>query len=83
VAVNFGKPNQTLLDRVSLSEIKQLHAEGHFPPGTMGPKIDAAVQFLERGGRRALIGRIEDAVAILNGEAGTQIIADAALAWAS
>jgi carbamate kinase len=46
----------------------------------MGPKIDAAIQFLEGGGRRAMIGRIEDAVPILNGETGTQIVSDAAYA---
>ena len=76
VAINFGKPNQTTLDVVSLSEIKRLHAEGHFPPGSMGPKIDAAIQFLEGGGRRAMIGRIEDAVSTLEGRTGTQIVAD-------
>lgn len=80
VAINFGKPNQQTLDVVSLSEIKRLHAEGHFPPGSMGPKIDAAIQFLEGGGRRAMIGRIEDAVPILRGETGTQIVSDAAYA---
>ncbi len=76
VAVNFGKPNQRALDRVSLSEIKNLHADGHFPPGSMGPKIDAAIQFLEGGGRRVMIGRIEECVDMLNGETGTHIVAD-------
>jgi len=83
VAVHFGKPEQRFLDRVSLSEIKRLHEEGHFPPGSMGPKIDAAVQFIEGGGRRCIIARIEDAVAALRGEAGTQIVSDEAFAAAA
>jgi carbamate kinase len=76
VAINFGKPDQKPLDRVSLSQIKELHAAGQFPPGSMGPKIDAAIQFLEGGGRRVMIGRLEEAVPILRGEAGTHIVAD-------
>jgi len=76
VAINFGKPDQRPLDRVSLAQVRQWQAEGQFPPGSMGPKIDAAIQFLEGGGRRVMIGRLEDAVAILRGEAGTHIVAD-------
>ncbi|HJU23173.1 MAG TPA: carbamate kinase [Casimicrobiaceae bacterium] len=76
VAINFGKPDQKPLDRVSLSQIKELNAAGQFPPGSMGPKIDAAIQFLEGGGRRVMIGRLEEAVPILRGEAGTHIVAD-------
>jgi carbamate kinase len=76
VAINFGKPNQQSLERVTLSEIKKLNAEGHFPPGSMGPKIDAAIQFLEGGGKRVAIGPLEDAVPILKGETGTTIVAD-------
>jgi carbamate kinase len=76
VAINYGKPNQQALDRVSLSKIRALRAEGHFPPGSMGPKIDAAIEFLEGGGRRVMIGRLEDAVPVLRGEAGTHIVAD-------
>jgi carbamate kinase len=76
VAINYGKPNQQALERVSLSKMKALRAEGHFPPGSMGPKIDAAIEFLEGGGRRVMIGRLEDAVPVLRGEAGTHIVAD-------
>ncbi|HLX28376.1 MAG TPA: carbamate kinase [Casimicrobiaceae bacterium] len=76
VAINFGKPDQKPLDRVSLTEIRKLQAAGQFPPGSMGPKIDAAIQFLEGGGRRVMIGRLEEAVPILRGEAGTHIVAD-------
>ena len=76
VAINYGKPNQQDLDRLSLSRIRELHAEGHFPAGSMGPKIDAAIQFLEIGGRRVMVGRIEDAIPILRGAAGTHIVND-------
>ena len=76
VAVNYGKPDQKALDRVTLAEIKKLHAEGHFPPGSMGPKIEAAIQFLEGGGRRFMIGRLEEVMPILRGETGTHIVAD-------
>ena len=76
VAINFGKPDQKTLDRVSLSQIRELHAAGQFPPGSMGPKIDAAISFLEGGGRRVMIGRLEEAVPILRGEAGTHIVVD-------
>jgi carbamate kinase len=76
VAINFGKPNQTSLERVTLSEIKKYHAEGHFPPGSMGPKIDAAIQFLEGGGKRVMIGRLEEVLPVLQGKTGTHIVAD-------
>lgn len=76
VAINFGKPDQRALERVTLSEIRKLHQEGHFPPGSMGPKIEAAIQFLEGGGKRVAIGPLEDAVPILKGETGTTIVAD-------
>jgi len=75
VAINFGKPNEQALDRVTLGEIRRLHAEGHFLPGSMGPKIDAAIQYLERGGRHVMIGRLDEAMAVLHGETGTHIVA--------
>ena len=76
VAVHFGTPAQRELKRVSLSEMKEYHAQGHFPPGSMGPKIEAAIRFLEGGGKRVHIAALEDAVPALRGEAGTCIHAD-------
>lgn len=76
VAIDYGKPTQRALERVGLAEVRRHHADGQFPPGSMGPKIDAAIQFLEGGGKRVLIGRLEDAVPMLRGETGTQIVAD-------
>lgn len=76
VAIDWGKPTQRDLARVTLAEIRRHQADGQFPPGSMGPKIDAAVQFLEGGGKRVLIGRLEDAVPMLRGETGTHIVAE-------
>lgn len=76
VAIDYGKPTQRPLERATLAEIRRHRDDGQFPPGSMGPKIDAAIQFLEGGGRRVLIGRLEDAVPMLRGETGTHIVAD-------
>jgi len=76
VAINYGKPGQRDLDRVTVREIRRLQAEGHFPPGSMGPKIEAAIRFLEGGGERVIIGHLEEAMAALGGETGTHIVSD-------
>ncbi|MCS3446547.1 MULTISPECIES: carbamate kinase [Bradyrhizobium] len=74
VAINFGKPDKRELDQVSLAQIKAYHREGHFPPGSMGPKVDAAIRFLEGGGKRAIISHLNCAMAALTGETGTLIV---------
>jgi carbamate kinase len=76
VAVRFGKPEQKFLDRINLRELTRLHAEGHFPPGSMGPKIEAAIRFLERGGQRVIVAALGEAVPALKGDAGTHIVVD-------
>ena len=76
IAVNYGRPDQRFLDRVSLRELKALQAEGHFPPGSMGPKVAAAIRFLESGGERVIIGHLDEAMAALRGEAGTHVLSD-------
>jgi carbamate kinase len=76
VAIHFGTPRQAELDRVSLSELRTLQAEGHFPPGSMGPKIDASIRFLEGGGKRVVIGHLSEAMPALRGDTGTHILAD-------
>ncbi len=76
VAVNFGKPDQAALRTVRLRELKALQAEGQFPVGSMGPKIEAAIRFLEGGGERAIIGHLDEAMPALRGETGTQIVHD-------
>jgi len=77
VAIHFGKPGQQELRTVSLSQIRRYHAEGHFPAGSMGPKVDAAIRFLDGGGRRAIITSLETAMPALLGETGTHIVSDA------
>ncbi len=74
VYVNFGKPDQRTLDAVTLQELEKLHAEGHFPPGSMGPKIEAVIRFLQSGGKRALITNPESLPQAIEGRAGTHFI---------
>jgi carbamate kinase len=76
VALNFGKPNQQALDRLTVSQAQQYMEEGQFPPGTMGPKIEAAIQFLESGGERTLISSVERVIDAVHGETGTWIYSD-------
>jgi carbamate kinase len=73
VALFFGTPQQVFLDRLSVSEARKYLLEGHFPPGSMGPKIEAAVRFVEGRGERAYITSLERAVEALEGRAGTEI----------
>lgn len=73
VCVDFGKPCQRELSEVTLKELKVYQSENHFPAGSMGPKIDAAIRFLEGGGRRVMIGHLEYALPTLLGETGTHI----------
>lgn len=75
VAINFGTPQQRDLDHIDLAELKRLHGEGHFPPGSMGPKIEAAIRFLEGGGRHVIIAALDQAMPALRGETGTHIVA--------
>jgi carbamate kinase len=56
--------------------MRRYYEQGHFPPGSMGPKIEAAIRFLEDGGRRVVIGHLDEALAALRDEAGTQIVPD-------
>jgi len=76
VAVHFRQPDQRWLERITVSEAKQYLEEGEFPKGSMGPKVEAAVSFLERGGQEVLIttpAALERAIA---GETGTRIVPD-------
>jgi carbamate kinase len=74
VYTDFNTPEQKPLSAVTLNEIRALHAQGHFPPGSMGPKVEAAIQFLERGGRRTLITDPDSLTLAMEGRAGTHII---------
>lgn len=74
VSVNFGKPDQKELDEVDLAALKAYRNEGHFPSGSMGPKIDAAIRFLDSGGKRAIIGHLDGAMEALLGKSGTHVV---------
>jgi carbamate kinase len=77
VAINFGKPDQKWLDRLTLSEAKAYLAEGtHFAKGSMAPKIQAVIMYLENGGKEALITNPENIGRALKGETGTWIVQD-------
>lgn len=76
VAVHFRKPDERWLDRITVTEAAGYLADGEFPRGSMGPKVEAAIRFLERGGEEVLItspASLEQAIA---GETGTRIVPD-------
>jgi carbamate kinase len=75
VCLNFRKPDQKDIDRMTLAEAKQYLAEGHFAPGSMKPKVEAIIEFLESGGTQALITDPQHLVAALAGKSGTWIVA--------
>jgi carbamate kinase len=75
VALNYGKPDQKWLDRITLEEAKKYLAEGiHFANGSMAPKVQAIIWFLEAGGKEALITNPENIGKALKGETGTWIV---------
>lgn len=77
VAVNFGQPTMKWLSEMTLSETREYFNQGHFPPGSMGPKIEAAMDYVEKTGGAALITSLEKVIPALKGETGTMITADA------
>ena len=76
VAINFGKPDQQELDTISVSQARKYLEEGHFPDGSMGPKIEAAIKFIDGGGKRVIIGHLNEALPAIRGETGTHIVRD-------
>ena len=75
VAINFGKPDQRWIDKITLAEAKQYLAEGkHFAKGSMAPKIQAIIWYLEAGGKEAIITNPENIGRALKGETGTHIV---------
>ncbi len=73
VALNYNKPDQKWLDHLTLAEAKKYLAEGHFHKGSMGPKVQAIIWYLEAGGKDALITNPENIERALKGETGTRI----------
>ena len=71
--INFKKPGEKALGKVTLDEIKKYKAEGHFLAGSMGPKVEAAIAFIETGGKTSIITSLNKAEAALAGKTGTII----------
>jgi carbamate kinase len=74
VFLNFGKPDQSTIDRMTVAEAKQYIQQGHFAPGSMLPKVQAIIRFLEAGGKEALITDPPNIKRALQGETGTWIV---------
>ena len=74
VQVGFGTPGARSLDRVRVEELRRHFEAGEFAEGSMAPKVEAAIRFIDGGGRRAVIAHLDAAEAAFAGEAGTQIL---------
>lgn len=74
VALNFNTPDQRLVDQMTLAEAQQYMTEGHFAPGSMLPKIEAAVEFVRMGGPQAIITDPPNLARALRGETGTRVV---------
>ena len=75
VSLNYNKPDQKDIDRMTLAQAREYLAEGHFAPGSMKPKIEAIIEFLEAGGKEALITDPQHLVPALEGKSGTWVVA--------
>lgn len=73
VKLNYGKPNEKPIDKMTVKEARKYLSEGHFLPGSMEPKIIACIRFIEWGGEKAVIAALDQALEALIGKAGTQI----------
>jgi carbamate kinase len=76
VCIDFKKPTQRQVDELTLTECREYMAAGQFPPGSMGPKVGAAMVFVERGGNEAIITNHEHLIDAINGQGGTRIVRD-------
>jgi carbamate kinase len=82
VYLDFGTANAQRLDAVSLRELRWYTEDGHFPPGTMGPKVEAARRFVTVTGREAIITSPDRLLAALAGEAGTRVLPETGFGFA-
>ena len=73
VYLNYGEPGQQTLNRMTIPEAEEYLAAGHFPPGSMGPKIEAAIHFLKNGGKKVVIASLDQVLDALRGGAGTTL----------
>jgi len=74
VCLNYGEPDQKSLETITIEEAERYMAEGHFPPGSMGPKVQAAVNFLKGGGECVFIAAIDKVWETIAGKTGTRIV---------
>lgn len=74
VALDFGKPTQRFVDRLTVAEAEKHLAEGQFPPGSMGPKIESAIEFVKATGKQVLITDVDVLREALQGKDGTAIV---------
>ena len=83
IYLNFGEPSQEPLDLIDVDALEDLWRQGHFPPGSMGPKVEAVISFIRRGGERAIVTSPELLGRALDGRAGTQVVSARLRATAS
>jgi carbamate kinase len=74
--LHYGTPQAEPLGRVSVSQLRELAADGHFASGSMGPKVDAVCRFVEQGGACAVITNLENIIDAVAGKAGTVVVPD-------
>ncbi|MCX8184686.1 MAG: carbamate kinase [Sulfolobales archaeon] len=74
VYVNFGREDKRKLINITASELEEYYKQGHFPPGSMGPKVLAGIRFVRNGGLRAAIGHLHEGYEVIRGTKGTQIV---------
>lgn len=75
VAINYGKENQKWLGVVTVDQMQKYFQENHFPPGSMGPKVEAAINYIEKGGKEVIITSADKLKDALEGQTGTRILA--------
>jgi carbamate kinase len=76
--LHFGTPQAESIGEVTVSQLRHYAAQGHFGGGSMGPKVEAACRFVETGGRRAVIGKLDTLDRAVHGEGGTVVVPDGA-----
>jgi carbamate kinase len=73
-AIDYGTKSQKFLRSLTIRKAARFLSQGHFPPGSMGPKIEAAVQFVQKSGKRAVIASVENIESAVEGKSGTELV---------
>lgn len=71
--LNYGKPNQQMITKIDAKKLREYVEEGHFKGGSMKPKVEAAIRFVESGGKKAIIAKLDSVVEALKGKCGTWV----------